>query len=204
MADTLTDKLHTCNYQKYNSKNPFTKLALSRFFKSLGTLIEDIGILDIVDMGCGEGNIISYLKRSSNDRISFKGIDYNYEVLLLAKSLNPNEEFIQGDIYNVPFKDKSFGLVICLEVLEHLNSVDKALAELTRVARKYCLVSIPYEPYFSICRFLGGKNILKFGKHPEHINCFGIREIKEKLSAYFELRKTVILFPWILFLGEVR
>ena len=199
----MINNLNRLKHQKYNSKNPFIILGVRRFLGTLGILIENTGILNILDLGCGNGKVISYLKRS-NDKISLKGIDYDYESLLWAKDSNPGEKFIQADIYNTPLKDKSFDLVICLEVLEHLNSVDKALAELSRVARKYCLISVPYEPYFSICRFLGGKDILRFGRHPEHINYFRIGEVRKKLVVYFELRKTVISFPWLFFLGEVR
>jgi hypothetical protein len=52
-----------------------------------------------------------------------------------------------ADIKALPFADKAFDLVVCTEVLEHLSdSVLKCGArELTRVARSYVLVTVPYQ-----------------------------------------------------------
>lgn len=191
------------DYQKYSCKNPFVRLAVCHFLKSLAGLIKEVSPGDILDVGCGHGFVIRYIRNYYNN-IIIKGIDCNREALLMAKAINPDQQFIQASIYEMPFRDKAFDLLICLEVLEHLVLVDAALAELKRVARRNCLLSVPYEPYFSICRLLGGKNILRLGRHPEHINYFKITAIKEKLKNYFELRKTVIYFPWIIFWGTVK
>lgn len=44
--------------------------------------------------------------------------------------------FVVGDIFELPFADKSFDFVICAHVLEHLHDPAKAAAELSRVARR--------------------------------------------------------------------
>lgn len=44
--------------------------------------------------------------------------------------------FVVGDIFELPFADKSFDFVICAHVLEHLDDPAKAAAELSRVARR--------------------------------------------------------------------
>jgi len=51
----------------------------------------------------------------------------------------------QGSIDELPFSDKSFDLVIVSEVLEHLNHdvFAKGLDEITRVASKHILVTVP-------------------------------------------------------------
>lgn len=42
--------------------------------------------------------------------------------------------FVVGDIYHLPFRDRSVDFVICTHVLEHLEDPLRAIAELTRVA----------------------------------------------------------------------
>ncbi|MBI2099171.1 class I SAM-dependent methyltransferase [Candidatus Uhrbacteria bacterium] len=42
---------------------------------------------------------------------------------------------IVGDAHALPFPDNSFDLVLCIEVLEHLKSPERAIAEMKRVLR---------------------------------------------------------------------
>jgi len=158
----------------------------------------------ILDAGCGEGFYIHYLAKNYPLSLNITGIDSSFESLSLAKKLNPKQNFIQGNIYRIPYKNKSFDLVLCLEVLEHLEGVGSALTELCRVARRYCLLSIPQEPYFSICRLLGGKNILRLGRHPQHLHQFQAKKMIKMLEDYFLVKKTVNSFPWIFIFGELR
>lgn len=198
------NKVTSFNYQKYNNRNPFAQYGIRRFLKTLHGLLKDTGVNNILDMGCGEGFYIYYLTQNYPFGLDITGIDYNYDALCLAKKMNPNVKFIQGNIYNIPYKDKSFDMVLCLEVLEHLEAVGSALAELCRVARRYCLLSIPHEPYFSVCRLLGGKDILRLGRHPQHLHQFKVKKTVKMLKDYFELKKTVTSFPWIFILGEIK
>lgn len=41
-----------------------------------------------------------------------------------------------GDVHNLPFKDGAFDYVICSHLLEHVDNPDRAVQELTRVARR--------------------------------------------------------------------
>ena len=47
----------------------------------------------------------------------------------------PSISIKQGDIYALPYNDNSFDLVICSEVLEHLEHPEKALTEVIRVSK---------------------------------------------------------------------
>lgn len=44
--------------------------------------------------------------------------------------------FMEADVENLPFKDKVFDFVFCSHLLEHVENPDKAIKELTRVAKK--------------------------------------------------------------------
>jgi SAM-dependent methyltransferase len=195
------DIMRSSNYQKYNNGNPFSILANNLFLKSIWDIINYVKPENILDIGCGEGFVIRQLIKNDN-KYSVRGVDCNMKYLNMARQLNPDTEFILGNIYNLPFLDRTFDLLICLETLEHLKNVDKALFELRRVTSRYCLVSVPYEPCFTICRFLGGKNMSNFGRHPEHVHCFNKRKICETVSAYFNIKKISISFPWVIVLAE--
>jgi ubiquinone/menaquinone biosynthesis C-methylase UbiE len=47
------------------------------------------------------------------------------------------------DAHQLPFKDKSFDLVIASEVIEHLLAPEAAISEFTRLARKFVVVTTP-------------------------------------------------------------
>lgn len=91
----------------------------------------------VLDVGCGDGRITNRLV-SKYGRVC--GLDGSEEALKHVKS-----ETVLGGVAPLPFPDKSFDLVLCCEVLEHLpfETYPAALKELERVAKKYILISVP-------------------------------------------------------------
>src|SRR3989338_3692458 len=67
--------------------------------------------------------------------------------------------FIEADVENLPFKDKVFDFVFCAHLLEHVENPDKAIKELTRVAKRgyievpYAIVDLlkPFPPHLWFC-----------------------------------------------------
>jgi hypothetical protein len=60
---------------------------------------------------------------------------------------DPRITCVKGDATALDFADDSFDLVFCAEVLEHIPSalLEKACAELARVARRHLLIGVPYK-----------------------------------------------------------
>lgn len=52
---------------------------------------------------------------------------------------------VAGNATHLQFSDRTFDLVFCAEVLEHIADVDAAARELARVSRRYILVGVPYK-----------------------------------------------------------
>ncbi|MCL0053364.1 class I SAM-dependent methyltransferase [Dehalococcoidales bacterium] len=77
------------------------------------------------------------------------GIDIFKPYLLEARAKGVFSDLILGDVRFLPFKDKSFDVTICMEVLEHLDKEDgeKLLGGLERVARKQILLTTPVGKY---------------------------------------------------------
>jgi ubiquinone/menaquinone biosynthesis C-methylase UbiE len=70
----------------------------------------------------------------------------------LADAHPRNEMIRKENIECLSFEDKSFDIVLCLEVLEHTHDPVRAIKELARVTRKDLIISIPNEPFFSLLR----------------------------------------------------
>lgn len=59
----------------------------------------------------------------------------------------PRIQPIQGDVTHLGFRDNSFDLVLCAEVLEHIPSpaLEQACAEMTRIACSAVVIGVPYK-----------------------------------------------------------
>ena len=156
------------NYEKHTTKNPVGKLFLNNFLNTVIKTIRPLNIDSVLDVGCGEGFTLARLQKEKIGK-EFEGIEYDEREIELGKKLYPRLKITKGDIYKLPFKNNSFDLIVCTEVLEHLDNPRKAYKELIRVSKKYILLSVPNEPFFTIQRMARFQNILHFGAHPEHI-----------------------------------
>lgn len=78
------------------------------------------GYKNIIDMGCGTGNLIKLLSDSRNDVI-ITGIDYSDQALNIAKNKLINRDkifFLKVDLREkLPFKDGEFDVVLIHNVL---------------------------------------------------------------------------------------
>jgi len=192
VSNALTD-----NYIKHTSKSWVQQLLISNFNKRLLQLAKGVHPQAILDVGCGEGFTLQRLKGEGIGK-KLEGIDYSKDAIALGKKTHPNIVIKHGDIYALPYKDNSFDLIICSEVMEHLQDPKKALTELARVTKKYCILSVPNEPIF----MLGGIVRGTFPKTIGHINFWTRFGFKRFVEKKFRVVSIYNPFPWTLVLAE--
>ncbi len=101
--------------------------------------------LDLLDVGCGPGNItLDLASRVSPGRV--RGLDAAPEVIDVASAERDRRgatgvEFCQGDVYALDLDDGSFDVVHAHQVLQHLSDPVAALREMRRVVRPDGLVA---------------------------------------------------------------
>lgn len=83
--------------------------------------------LRIADYGCGPGMLLKELSRASPDS-KFFGYDFAAAGIRVASENFPEASFAERDIYE-SFPER-YDLVLCTEVLEHLEHPRRALANL--------------------------------------------------------------------------
>lgn len=189
------------NYQKYKNPNPIQRWLIERFYNTIIDMIAKTNGNSLLDAGCGEGLSIQKISRKKQE-FRIYGMDLSFPAIQLAKNLRIQSMFIQGNVLNLPFKDESFQVVICLEVLEHLERPDQGLRELSRVSGRFVLLSVPNEPYFQIANFLRGKNLSRWGDdigHLQHWSANGYIKFINRQIAVIANRTS---FPWTIALCQ--
>ncbi len=94
----------------------------------------------VLEAGCGIGAQTLILTQNNPDT-RFTSMDISAASLKIAqKTINEigmtNVEFLQGDIFHLPFEDESFDHIFICFVLEHLKNPVEALSCLKRVLKK--------------------------------------------------------------------
>jgi len=185
----------TTNLEKHTTQNPVSRFFLNNFKQVLLAQVKEIRPHAILDVGAGEGFTLEMFRENHiGERL--EGIEYMDEALKFAKKLHPQVKIKKGNIYELPYAANSFDLVICNEVLEHLDDPKKALNELKRVTKKYLILSVPNEPLFTIQRILRGKNVGKLGAHPEHIQHWTSGAFEKFVASVLTVKDAKTPLPW--------
>ena len=98
-------------------------------------------VKSLLDVGCGNGLFGHRLQEVRPD-ILITGVDRSKSALKHVAF-----ESKVASIDDLPFDDKSFDAVSCLQVIEHIPnaSYGRSLEELSRVARKCIVIGVPFE-----------------------------------------------------------
>jgi len=86
----------------------------------------------ILDLGSGPG---TYTRSLTGLGYRCVGVDYSYKVAKLAQNKDRSGTYLQGEAYHLPFRSDRFDALICVGVLQSLQSIDEAVAEMRRVLR---------------------------------------------------------------------
>lgn len=189
-------------YDKYQSGNPITRRIMRGFESTLTKLVEKANPSSIHEVGCGEGY---WVLRWFEEGLDVRGSDFSSTVIDLAKNNAlerdlPVDGFSQKSIYDLKHPQDSAELVVCCEVLEHLEQPEDALRVLQKVTLKNAIFSVPREPIWSILNVARGKYWSGFGNTPGHIQRWSQREFIALVSQYFTIEQITAPFPWTMLL----
>ena len=193
-------------YDKYGSRNPIVRWLMSGFSDSLSELVVKAAPKTIHEIGCGEGYWVMQWNRQGIDA---RGSDFSSQVIELARSnavdngLSP-DVYKQRSIYDVESDHDSADLIVCCEVLEHLEHPEDGLQALQRVADKHVIVSVPREPIWCALNMVRGKYISKLGNTPGHIQHWSCSNFVKLVSQYFDIVEVKNPLPWTILLGRVK
>ncbi len=138
----------------------------------------------VLDAGCGWGYGSNLLAANAESVI---GIDVE-ETVIEAAGVNAAENVTLqiGDVSALEFADDSFDLVVCFEVIEHIEERDRAIEEFARVLAPggLLLISSPNRDIY------GDRN-------PYHVFEYTPEEFRQFIASQFEHQVQLVQENWI-------
>jgi len=169
---------------------------LARFLREIDASVAALRPSSILDVGCGEGVVTERMAKLAG--VTTVGVDLGTPALEEQWQTRDGAllSFASASAYALPFEDGSFDCICALEVLEHLERPDEALAEMARVAGRFLVLSVPREPLWRISHVLAGRDIRALGNTPGHINHWSARGFRRLVSRCGTVRRIARPFPW--------
>ncbi|WP_245265080.1 class I SAM-dependent methyltransferase [Mesorhizobium opportunistum] len=168
------------------------------FDGALSNLVTKVSPATIHEVGCGEGY---WVMRWLGQAIDARGTDFSTQVIGMAKEdadgrgMDP-DRFEVRSIYEVMPERDSADLVVCCEVMEHLEEPQKALQALQRIARSDLILSVPREPLWRMLNLARGKYVSALGNTPGHLQHWSQRGFVSLVSQFFEVVEVLSPLPW--------
>jgi len=164
--------------------NLYRYRTVRRFVKKAHTLL---------DVGTGYGYGVHFFDEAFDSDLSV-GIDASGRALKHANKRYKGKRrcFIKCSATHLPFKNKSFDLITCLEVIEHIPSPSMVLKEIHQTLKNEGSLVISTPNKYTIGSLLRQKDKEQPPKNPFHMREYSISEFrnllkKEKFSAIHKL-----------------
>lgn len=191
-------------YPKYSTQNPISRFLVDRFLRQMDGLVAEINPAMIHEVGCGEGDLIARYVES--DRVLLAS-DFSKQIIAKARENAKRNKhrikFMVKSVYTLQEED-SAPLVLCSEVLEHLESPVRAMEALSRIAKPYLIASVPREPLWRLLNMARGKYTRHLGNTPGHLQHFSKSAFVKLLNEHFEVMRVLEPLPWTLVLARVK
>lgn len=189
-------------YDKYGSTNPIEQRMMRGFFSAFDGFLDRARPTRILEIGVGEGVVTSRVVERFPDA-PIVGVDLPDDDLAehwRARGLS----CVFGDATGLPFPDDSFDLVMAIEVFEHIDDPDAAMAELARVCSGSLIASVPFEPIWRVGNMARGRYLRDLGNTPGHVNHWTNRGFAKVVARQFDIVERAVPMPWTMVLAQAR
>lgn len=185
----------TDNEAKYAGRGRLEDALLARFRARLLEQVRAVAPARVLDAGCGEGQVTAWLADALPDA-EMTAVEGRPDAVAVCRARNPAATVLEGDLYALPFGERSFDLVLCTEVLEHLAEPRAALRELCRVSSAWVLVTVPHEPFFRLGNLAARRYVARLGSTPGHLSTWSRRGLLALVRQEATPVRWLSLFPW--------
>jgi 2-polyprenyl-3-methyl-5-hydroxy-6-metoxy-1,4-benzoquinol methylase len=184
-------------YDKYGTSNPIARRLMDGFLARLDSLVERTGASEAHEVGCGEGELsIRLARRGLRVRSSDAFPDVLEEARRRAAAAEVEIEFEAVPLEALTPERHAAGLILCCEVLEHLEDPDWALDVLAGLARPWLIASVPREPLWRALNLARLSYFGDLGNTPGHLHHWSRRQFVRFLMRRFEVVAVASPLPW--------
>ncbi|WP_429243466.1 class I SAM-dependent methyltransferase [Luteibacter sp. 621] len=193
-------------FDKYGSRNIVVRRLMQGFHDALDALVARASPAAIHEVGCGEGYWIAQWHAAG---FTVSGCDISSEVVALARENTATlglaeATFEVRNIYDLAGRRDPDELVVCCEVLEHLDDPERGLRALQAIVDDYVIVSVPREPIWRALNMVRGKYLADLGNTPGHIQHWSADAFKKLVVRYFDIVEVRNPLPWTMILARAR
>jgi SAM-dependent methyltransferase len=184
-------------YDKYATRNPVERRLVGAFLGDVRELAAHTGAGEAHEVGCGEGELAMMLAREG---LRMRGSDVSAEVIeearRRAKVARVDVSYRAAPIDSLEPGSDAAELIVCCEVLEHVDDPERALDTLVGLARPWLLVSVPREPLWRILNLARFKYVGELGNTPGHLGHWSRRSFLDLLRSKAEVVDVRSPVPW--------
>jgi SAM-dependent methyltransferase len=192
-------------YDKYGTSNPIARRLMAGFLGRLDRLAERTGAGEAHEVGCGEGELaIRLAHRGLRVRGSDAFTDVLEEARRRARAAQVQIEFEAVPLEELTPERHAAALILCCEVLEHLEDPEAALDVLAGLARPWLIASVPREPLWRALNLARLSYVGDLGNTPGHLNHWSKREFVRFLTRRFEVVEVTSPLPWTMALCRTK
>lgn len=186
---------------KYELKNPIAQYLLRKFDDTIADFSAYVSPSSILEVGCGEGHVTKLLLEHTSAKIL--ATDLSESVLSETESRIGSDRvsYMVSDVELLEPLATSPQMVVCCEVLEHLNNPERGLKALVAQRAEWYLLSVPREPIWRILNTARGAYVKDFGNSPGHIQHWSKRGFIHFLNkGGLKCEKVRTPLPWTMVL----
>lgn len=136
--------------------------------------------LNILDVGSASGWFLYELKKEFGNA-ECVGIDVYKKAIDYGKRKYKNIKLVKADAHKIPFKDREFEVIICCEVLEHVEEPEVVIKEMRRVLKENgtLIVEIDTSNWLFKLIWYFWTNLRKGVWRDSHVHSFSVEELKK-------------------------
>lgn len=189
---------------KEQLRNPIARRLVRRFDETLLGYLKFAEPTSLHDVGCGEGRVTRIVADRFHVPVRASDIDEDL-IRRCRERQGDGVSFVCRSAYDLRSPEDRADVMVCCEILEHLEHPQKAMVVLRQLRARQYVFSVPREPIWRMLNVCRGRYWRALGNTPGHLNHWSKRGFLHFLSdLHFQPSRVANPLPWTMVLGAFK